>query len=270
METLYFDEEADYVVRYELARKPELHQPFTVDTSGFEYLQHFFKEDKRLDLSYYPISKFIQLREPSQNIQLTVLVDRAQGGTSPRAGALEIAVNRVNYGEDNLGLIQRIHDDYSLKTEHVIILEKHKGVGFRQEQVRSDSQLIYLQNKMGTGLPKVGLSEGVGISVSPFVRLHLEQKSAGAFCLRVFNFGPHESLSFSKQDPLANHVQRWLGLPKAPRLEPRSLDFSIGLADYRRIPYKWTNTAELPDWLASPDGEYTVPPNTIRTFLLLL
>lgn len=273
METLYFDEEADYVVRYELANTPKTHRPFVVDSSGFDFAEHTFKEHKRLELSYYPISKFIQLEEPGQNVKLTVFADRAQGGTSPRAGSLEIAVNRVNYGEDNLGLIQRVHDTYHLRTEHVLVIEPSKGVKFRAEQVKLDSQLIYLMSNTSEkiqlpqiDLPKVpsDLSERL-----KFTRIHAEQKSETTFCFRVFNFSPTETLTFTSTAPLSKMVQELFKLGKTPVLEARSLDFTIGLEEYRSLPYKWTeNKQYTPAWLESPTGAYSIPPNTIRTFLM--
>lgn len=42
--------------------------------------------------NYYPITSKILIRDPNQNLEVAVLTDRAQGGSSLRDGEIELMV----------------------------------------------------------------------------------------------------------------------------------------------------------------------------------
>ncbi|XP_049276023.1 lysosomal alpha-mannosidase-like [Rhipicephalus sanguineus] len=54
--------------------------------------------------SNYPITSWIYIKDRTQGLQMMVLPDRAQGGSSLRSGQLELMVHRRHMTNDNLGV----------------------------------------------------------------------------------------------------------------------------------------------------------------------
>lgn len=76
---------------------------FYTDSNGRELLKRVrnFRPTWKLSISepvalnYYPVTSKILMRDPEQNIEVAILTDRAQGGTSLHDGELELMVNFI-------------------------------------------------------------------------------------------------------------------------------------------------------------------------------
>lgn len=54
--------------------------------------------------NYYPITSRITLKDEEKDIQISVLNDRAQGGTSLESGQIELMVHRMCLNDDAFGV----------------------------------------------------------------------------------------------------------------------------------------------------------------------
>ena len=100
--------------------------------------------------NYYPITRFGRIE--GKNSTLTVLVDRAEGATSPEQGVLEIMYNRISPNiDDNLGAVEGNIHSGACNVEHKVILEVATtsealaSVAFRQAQSQIESPVTVAQ-----------------------------------------------------------------------------------------------------------------------------
>jgi len=78
---------------------------FYTDANGVELLRRRWTEGvDRLNIpaNYYPVTSMISIRD--EQTAMTVLNDRAQGGSSIKEGRLELALNRKTAGNDMGGM----------------------------------------------------------------------------------------------------------------------------------------------------------------------
>jgi len=92
--------------------------------------------------NYYPINSHIYVKDSFKDRQLTVLVDRAQGGASLKNGQLEVMVHRRLTHEDGIG-INEILDDGSINrgTNYIIL----NDLSASPKLIRSLNQDLYKQ-----------------------------------------------------------------------------------------------------------------------------
>lgn len=77
---------------------------FYTDSNGREILErkrdylatYNFTNNETVAGNYHPVTSKISIRDDDKNIQLSLLNDRAQGGTSLASGQLELMVSRDN------------------------------------------------------------------------------------------------------------------------------------------------------------------------------
>lgn len=87
---------------------------FYTDTNGRHLIKRTAvlsqKEVEPFAANYYPINSRIALRDEGNNLQLTVLTDRSQGGSSLSDGALEIMIHRRLFNDDAFGLNEALNE----------------------------------------------------------------------------------------------------------------------------------------------------------------
>ena len=79
---------------------------FYTDSNGLEMQKREWSTEYPKDLiatNYYPVTSAIKIRDYRDGTTLLVMNDRTQGGTSPRAGTIELMQNRVTPKNDQLG-----------------------------------------------------------------------------------------------------------------------------------------------------------------------
>ncbi|XP_005095526.1 lysosomal alpha-mannosidase [Aplysia californica] len=85
---------------------------FYTDANGREILERVLnyrptwqlKQTEPVAGNYYPVNSFISIKDTKKNVQFTVLVDRAQGGTSLNEGDVELMLHRRLLVDDGKGV----------------------------------------------------------------------------------------------------------------------------------------------------------------------
>lgn len=91
---------------------------FYTDSNGREMLKrrrnyrsdYEFTIEEPVAGNYYPITSRITLKDEEKNIQLSLLNDRAQGGTSLQSGQLELMLHRKCLRDDAFGVGESLQE----------------------------------------------------------------------------------------------------------------------------------------------------------------
>ncbi|KAL1517913.1 hypothetical protein ABEB36_001613 [Hypothenemus hampei] len=91
---------------------------FYTDSNGREMLKRVRDFRPTWNLSthelessnYYPVTERINIKDPNQDIQLSILTDRAQGGSSLEDGDIELMLHRNTKLDDYLGVDEELMD----------------------------------------------------------------------------------------------------------------------------------------------------------------
>ena len=91
---------------------------FYTDTNGLEMQERILNYRPTWDLStdehvsgnYYPINQAIAIKDTTQNLQMTVMNDRSQGGSVIDAGTIELMQNRRLFYDDNRGVEEPLNE----------------------------------------------------------------------------------------------------------------------------------------------------------------
>ncbi|XP_042142771.1 lysosomal alpha-mannosidase isoform X4 [Ixodes scapularis] len=121
-------ENIDIVTRYET--RLDNGDVFFTDSNGLETIQRRWVKlnesvyPQSVASNYYPVVSWIYLKGQTRNLQMTVITDRAQGGTSPQQGCLELMLHRRYFVDDDLG-VQEALDDRGAGGEGIVVKGKH-------------------------------------------------------------------------------------------------------------------------------------------------
>ncbi|XP_066472931.1 lysosomal alpha-mannosidase [Tiliqua scincoides] len=142
---------------------------FYTDSNGREILERRRDYRPTWNLSqtepvagnYYPVNSRIYIKD--EKIQLTVLTDRSQGGSSTRDGSLELMVHRRLLNDDNRGVNEPLlepgpyHNGLVVRGRHLILLDT---TGSSAEQHRLQAQQEFMA-------PQLVLAPGEGPPYQP-------------------------------------------------------------------------------------------------------
>ncbi|KAH7973868.1 hypothetical protein HPB49_005965 [Dermacentor silvarum] len=91
---------------------------FTWTVGPLTELVTFHKDKLPIPANYYPVTSWIYIEDKARDLQMLVVPDRPQGGTSLRKGHLELMVHRRHATNDELGnpefLLETGNDDQAL------------------------------------------------------------------------------------------------------------------------------------------------------------
>lgn len=122
---------------------------FFTDSNGRETIRRIrdHRSDYRLFTSehtasnYYPITSWIFIRDYERNLQLSILPDRPEGGSSIRDGQIELMVHRRLLQDDGLGMEEPLNEP-GIDRRGLIIRGKHYLlIGPIDSVIRSTRQL---------------------------------------------------------------------------------------------------------------------------------
>ena len=251
-------DQVNYVVRY-FSDIRNFNGSFTTDSNGLEKLTRFFGEKSQtIDINYFPLTRFIYLQDDSR--RMTVMLDRAQGGTSPQQGVLEVMVNRRTLTDDSKGAEEGIDEGVAISVLHYLVFDAVKADRqfFRQHQVESDNPLIiYKADSAGSvGISSYGLSGVPGVD-NPLVRVLFDRRADGRMMMRIYNMDEINSFDCDLLDMLRNQYQI-----KARTISETGIDFNFKTESMNGWTYNW-NKRQFPVWKA---GKLTLKPLQIRTF----
>ncbi|XP_013402708.1 lysosomal alpha-mannosidase [Lingula anatina] len=267
---------------------------FYTDSNGREILQRKrnFRPTWKLNQTepvsgnYYPINSRIYIRDETKNVQLTVLNDRSQGGSSIQDGCLEIMVHRRNLHDDSLGVGEPLNETGSdgkgliVRGKHYLVLDDIKSSGRVHRDLAeqlfmaplpsfSDLKMDFQQwikqyNTMWSGL-KQKLPDNVHL-------LTLEQWSGTTVLLRLEHF--YEK---GEDDVLSKPAVVSLKGLFTPFDVSSAVELNLGanqkLADMKRLKWMYKTQLSTPEHVVTPIGDdltVQLQPMQIRTFQVTL
>ena len=91
---------------------------FYTDSNGLEMQKRVLNQrpdytlatNMTVSSNYYPINSAIAIRDPDSQLQMTVMNDRAQGGSVIEDGAIELMQNRRLLFDDNRGVDEALNE----------------------------------------------------------------------------------------------------------------------------------------------------------------
>ena len=111
------DHGREVILRYETSLSTQ--EKFYTDSNGREMIQRRLKkQEEQVAGNYYPVTTRIVLLDENSGMQLTVLTDRSQGGSSLAEGQMELMVHRRTLTDDNRGVDEPLQDDLVVKGKH--------------------------------------------------------------------------------------------------------------------------------------------------------
>lgn len=93
---------------------------FYTDSNGREILKrirdyrsdyNFTDQEESVSQNYYPVTSRIVLKDEEKDVQLSILNDRAQGGTSLRSGQVELMLHRKCLRDDAFGVGESLQEE---------------------------------------------------------------------------------------------------------------------------------------------------------------
>jgi lysosomal alpha-mannosidase len=279
------DYDMDVITRFETNFKTE--STFFTDSNGRQTIERKLNFRKtwhleaieKVSSNYYPITSWIFIRDLIKNLQLTVLPDRAQGGSSLTDGSVELMIHRRLSRDDGYGMEEELNElgydgkGLVVRGKHLLLLstieESMKNVK------KLSKELFWKPLPMFTTVSKTSL-EKILISFSDGIdeRIHLltlEELSQNDLLLRLEFFhelieSESESVSISLKRIFTNLEVIDAIETSLTGIEPKSI------VESRKL--KW-NCSECDSSNQSEDNSevkdkftITLYPNEIKTFLL--
>ncbi|XP_046579073.1 lysosomal alpha-mannosidase-like isoform X2 [Haliotis rubra] len=112
--------------------------------------------------NYYPVTGRIFITDDERNVQLTVLTDRSQAGSSLQDGQMELMVHRRTFKDDDFGVEEPL-DEKGVDGKGLIIRGKHYVVLNTIDQAAEDYRHLGLQVHH---FPTLSFMSGVDIKAS--------------------------------------------------------------------------------------------------------
>ena len=234
---------------------------FVTDSNGLEKMNRVFGINTTIiDENYYPLTRFIYIQD--QTRRFSVMIDRAQGGSSTQPGMIEVMINRRTETDDGKGAGEGIQEPYPISTLHYLVFETLSTGDaqlFRQHQVESDNPVMNLFVDTDNTVPMVsnyGLNGVPGLT-NPLLRVLFDRRKDGRLMARFYNFDEINSVTLDLQSVITNNYQI-----NAKKIRETGIDFNYYTADMNNWTYKWSKKT-FPDWNG---GGMTLKPLQIRTF----
>lgn len=256
-------------------------QEFYTDLNGRETLKRTrnyrptwsVKLEEEVSGNYYPVTTKIALKDEEKSLKLSVLTDRAEGGTSMRDGEIELMLHRRLLKDDAFGVGEALNetaygkglvvrgshyvvggsiknlDEFALKEKSLALqvsLRPWILITPTTEKSEADSELNYVPISQGSGLAK-NLPPNIHI-------LTLEPWKDGTILLRlehIFEVGEGENLS----KPVDVNIKNLFSTFTILSIEETTLGGNQWLKDMDRM--KWE--AETNDVLQT-DDDISIPP----------
>ncbi len=260
---------------------------FFTDSNGRQTLERKINLKKTWNLetmekvssNYYPITSWIFIRDIIKNLQLTVLPDRAQGGSSLKDGSVELMIHRRLSRDDGYGMSEALNEvgfdrkGLVVRGKHILLLSTiedsmRKVKKLSKELFWKPLPMFTTLSKNSSNTPFVSFSDGIDERIH---LLTLEELDKNNILLRLEYFletneTNFKSISISLKNIFTNLevidvIETSLtGIEPKSSVELRKLKWNCLQCDGK---IQSNNDSEAND-------KFTVDlhPNEIKTFLL--
>ncbi|XP_075729136.1 lysosomal alpha-mannosidase [Rhipicephalus microplus] len=116
----------DVTTRYETSLDND--GVFFTDSNGMFSVMRRLNDSldpKSVASSYYPVVSWIYIKNHAEELQMTVIPDRPQGGTSFSQGTIELMLHRRYFIDDDLGVEEPLNDR-GVNDEGIIVKGRHR------------------------------------------------------------------------------------------------------------------------------------------------
>ena len=253
----------DYVVKYFTPVQNGVN--FVTDSNGLEKVRRVFGINTTIiDENYYPLTRFISIEDSSN--RFTVMVDRAQGGSSTQPGMVEVMFNRRTEVDDDKGANEGISEPRPISLIHYLIFEPigtstSDKLLYRQHQVESDNPMIVLQTSTGGSksypIPSDYAMNGVPGIDNPLMKVLFDRRNDGRLMVRFYNLDEYNTVSMDLMTVLRDNFAI-----KPSKVRETGIDFNYYITEMNQWEYKWIKRS----WQEWQNGSLTLKPLQIRTF----
>jgi hypothetical protein len=254
------ESDTNYVIRYYSDIKNG--KDFVTESNGLELLTRTFGINTTVvDENYYPLTRFMGIEDGAK--RMTVMIDRAQGGTSPAEGVVEIMVNRRSTQDDWKGANEGTYEEFPISVLHYVVFDvvgPSDKQNRRLHQAESDNPMISFRAHASESdypiLSEYGASGVQGVD-NPLIRVLFDRRSNGRLMMRLYNYDDKNTNSLDLKDLVSNKYNI-----SYKTIVETGIDFNFKTSEMNSWDYRW-NKKTFPDW----KGEtLTLKPLQIRTF----
>ncbi|XP_054166681.1 lysosomal alpha-mannosidase-like [Oppia nitens] len=218
------DKDYEIISRFDTGFKTE--GVFYTDSNGRQTLKRKrnYRETWNLETTelvasnYYPVTAWISIKDQLSDLQMTVLPDRTQGGSSLKDGSVELMIHRRLHNDDGYGMEEKL-DEPGVDNNGLVVKGKHKLLISRIEdnmrELKIISKTIFWQplllfvdlndsllSKTTENNNKLVVNPNIGPSIH---LLTLEQLDEDLLFIRLENiFGTNETIEKSVSVTLNN------------------------------------------------------------------
>ena len=110
---------------------------FSTDSNGLFEMKR--EKQDRIEMSVFPVSSYIKIEDENSN--MTVFVDRAEGGTSLEPGVIQLYIQRSTVEDDHKGVDQTVIVSEDVKIRHTVLNSNQKKFDDRFVQIVNDMDI---------------------------------------------------------------------------------------------------------------------------------
>ncbi|XP_076348984.1 lysosomal alpha-mannosidase-like [Tachypleus tridentatus] len=285
----------EIITRFDTGLQTE--KTFYTDANGRQVLKRVRNERPTWSLNisepvsgnYFPVNSRIYLKDKSKDIQLTILTDRSQGGSSLNDGSLELMVHRRLLSDDAFGVGEALNetgvDGHGLvvRGRHLIVLSSISNAG---KLHRPLAEMLMLQPWLSfatyTGSERDWAKQfktkfsGLKRPLPPNIHLlTLEQWKGNSVLLRLEHFFDRTDDPDALSKPINVTLKEMFTPFDVVNVTETTLGANQLLKETSRLTWNTegssaSNNDRQKDIPKTPDFNVTLSPMEIRTFVVAL
>ena len=279
------DKDFELITRFETGIRNN--GTFFTDSNGKQTLKRrrdirtnwMLSTTEKVASNYYPVNSWIYIKDLEANVQMTIVPDRAQGGSSIEDGSVELMVHRRLHVDDGYGMEEKLDEPgvdgngLVVRGKHYLLIDRNdysmRKVKALTKQLNWKPLPLFVANRTqqtGQFIPKgIDISEKLDQSIH---LLTLEELEPNILFVRFEYFAENESETEELSLTLS---EVFTGVQILSVIET-SLTGTETLADMSKRKFDWmcndcNNVPVAPnDGLL--DSKITLSRNQIRSFIL--
>ena len=267
---------------------------FYTDANGMEMMERVLNYRSDLDVNvldnfdtgnYYPVNSAIYIEDNQSGDRMTLMNDRAQGGSSLEKGSIELMIHRKIDTDDGRGVNEFLaeHDTENLpitiKTNHKLIFSNNKkryASYQRNSQYRNDNPLFTLYSSTNLYQFKTGLEIGLFEDNLPeSVKMAIRSYNEDEYIVRFHNLDDSKNTSFYLVDSKNNNFILTQFLQQSITIISKNIsELSLSTNQLRsqvlenKYRFREFSDLNLSQFIETNFSLISLRPQEIRTFLI--